>query len=120
MKLLRLPQPATRKRVVEIIWEGRFARFMARKGWGAFTLPLPFLVVVSYWLKAPPSVRVHEFVHVDQDQRCPFFLLFWIKYLFELRHSYRGNKYEIEAYAVEAATKESGLPQWARPLSVVN
>jgi len=121
VKVLRLPQPTTRKRVVEIVWEGPFARGMARMGWGAFTLPLPFLVVISYWRKAPPPVRVHEFVHVDQDQRCAFFFVFWIKYLAELlRHSYRRNKYELEAYAVEAATKESGLPPWARPLTVVD
>ncbi len=119
MKVLRLPQPTTRKRVVEIVWEGRFARWMARSGWGAFTLPLPFVVVISYWLAAPPRVRVHEFVHVDQDQRCAFFFVFWLKYLTELLlHSYRDNKYEIEACAVEAATKKSGLPDWARPLDI--
>jgi hypothetical protein len=114
---LRLPQPATRKRVVEIVWEGRFARWMARQGWGAFTLPLPFVVVVSYWLAAPPRVRVHEFVHVDQDQRSAFFLIFWLRYLGELarRRSYRANRYEIEAYAVERAAAENGLPGWARP-----
>jgi hypothetical protein len=121
VKRLRLPQPATRKRVVEIVWEGPFARWMAGMGWGAFTLPLPFVVVISYWLKAPPRVRVHEFVHVQQDERCALFLVFWIKYLAELvRHSYRDSKYEIEACAVEAATKESGLPHWARPLTVVD
>jgi hypothetical protein len=119
MTRLRLPQPATRKRVIEIVWQGRFARWMARQGWGAFTLPLPFVVVVSYWLTAPPRVRIHEFVHVEQDGRCAFFLVFWIRYLVELaRHSYAGSRFEIEARAVERAATRAGdghLPTWARP-----
>ena len=109
MKRLRLAQPTTRKRVSRSS-EGRFARWMARNGWGAFTLPLPFVVVISYWLAAPPRVRVHEFVHVDQDQRCAFFLVFWLEYLAELTRGYRRNKYEIEAYAVEDATKKTASP----------
>jgi hypothetical protein len=115
VRRLRLLQPVTRKPVIEIVWEGRFARWMARSGWGAFTLPLPFVVVISYWLAAPPLVRVHEFVHVDQDQRSGCFLFMWVGYLGELaRRSYRGSKYEIEAYKMEEAARRSGLPHWAR------
>jgi hypothetical protein len=130
--LLRLRQPRTRKRVYEIAACGPIGRWLQRHRWGAFTLPLPFAVIVFYWNVNPPSpfVRTHEFVHVGQDEASPFFLVFWVRYLAaSLRHlslgellrnpgralmaAYRANRFEIEAYRVEADARTNGLPGWA-------
>jgi hypothetical protein len=104
--------------VVELaVWNG-FGRWMRRQGWLGFTLPLPGLVIIFYWLEdssdePDPFVRVHEFVHVRQDQRLPFFAL---RYLWALLADggYRGNRFEVEARRIEAAAHEEGLPEWAR------
>jgi hypothetical protein len=114
---LRLRQPPTRKKVIELAVAGPVGRWFARRRWAAFTLPLPFVVVIFYWnTPAPnPYTRVHEFVHVEQDQATPFFLVFWIQYLAELaRHGYRRNAYERAAFAVEHDAFANGLPEWAR------
>jgi hypothetical protein len=75
-------------------------------------------VIVFYWLEGhddwpDPFVRVHEFVHVRQDQR---FVLFALRYLIALvtDGGYRGNRFEVEASRVEAAARREGLPDWAR------
>ena len=115
---LSLPRPSTRKAVVELgVWNP-FGRWMRRQGWLGFTLPLPFLVVVFYWLEDPgeepdPFVRVHEFVHVRQDQRLAFFA---VRYLWALvtDRGYRHNRFEVEARRIEAAARAEGLPEWAR------
>jgi hypothetical protein len=118
VRRLALSQPPTRKTVVELAVCNFFGRWMRRRGWSAFTLPLPALVIVFYWFEAPgedpdPFVRVHEFVHVRQDQRLFFFPL---RYL--LAHvvdgGYRRNRFELEASRIEAAARVEGLPGWAR------
>jgi len=114
---LRLRQPAIDKKVVELIVGGPIGRWFARRRWAAFTLPLPFIVLIFYWDTPAPSplTRVHEFVHVGQDQAHPFFFVFWVKYLAELaRRGYRGNRYEQAAFAVERDAAANGLPDWAR------
>jgi hypothetical protein len=113
---LRLRQPATRKLVVELAVWNAFGRWMHRSGWRAFTLPLPFLVIVFYWMPEPgrpdPYVRVHEFVHVRQDQRL---FLFPLRYLWALvtDGGYRTNRFEREAYRIDAEARREGLPAWA-------
>jgi hypothetical protein len=114
---LHLRQPRTRKTVIELAVGGPVGQWFARQGWGAFVLPLPFLCLVFYWNTRDPSpfTRVHEFVHVAQDEADPFFLVFWVKYLAQhFRHGYRGNRYEREAYAIEQDARVSGLPEWAQ------
>jgi hypothetical protein len=113
---LHLEQPPTRKPVVELAVAGPVGRWFLNRGWTAFTLPLPFVVLIFYWNTAAPSpyTRVHEFVHVDQDERGRFFLKMWFGYLVELaRRGYRRNRYEVEAYRVEALARTDGLPDWA-------
>jgi hypothetical protein len=113
---LHLEQPPTAKPVVELAVAGPVGRWFMNHGWSAFTLPLPFVVLIFYWntLAPSPYTRVHEFVHVDQDERGRFFLKMWIGYLVELaRRGYRRNRYEIEAYRVEALARADGLPDWA-------
>ena len=113
---LHLRQPPTRKKVIELAVDGPVGRWFARRHWAAFTLPLPFVCLIFYWhTSAPdPFTRVHEFVHVDQDEAAPFFLVFWAQYLAEhFARGYRRNRYEMEARAVEDATRRDGLPEWA-------
>jgi hypothetical protein len=119
VRRFRLPRPATRKHVLELGVSNAFGRWMRRSGWLAFTLPLPFLVIVFYWLDRPgqsldPYVRVHEFVHVRQDQRL---FLFPLRYLAALvtDGGYRGNRFEREAARIEAEARATGLPAWAEP-----
>jgi hypothetical protein len=113
---LRLPQPATRKKVVELVVAGPVGNWFARRGWGAFTFPLPFVCLIFYWSTPAPSpfTRVHEFVHVAQDEASPFFLVFWVQYLAEhFQRGYRRNRYEEDAYATERDARDHGLPDWA-------
>ncbi len=115
---LRLPQPPARKKVIELAVGGPVGRWFARRNWAAFVLPLPFACVIFYWnAPAPdPYTRVHEFVHVQQDEEQPFFVVFWVKYLAEhVARGYRGNRYEFAARAVEHDARVNGLPDWARP-----
>jgi hypothetical protein len=124
--------PGTKKKVVELLFQGRLANWLTvRNGliWLGITLPLPFLVVIFYFL-APgvamdPVGRVHEHVHVAQDQANAFFLVTWVKYLSEslkqlwkhksLSGAYRNNKYEVAAYAVQDRiySGQDPLPDWA-------
>lgn len=117
VRRLRLPRPPTRKVVLELAVWNFFGRWMRRQGWLGFTLPLPLLVIVFYWMEderqsPDPFVRVHEFVHVRQDQRL---FLFPIRYLWALGadRGYRHNRFEVEARRIEAAARQEGLPAWA-------
>jgi hypothetical protein len=117
---LHLRQPPARKKVLELAVGGPVGRWFARRRWAAFTLPLPFVVVIFYWnTPAPnPYTRVHEFVHVAQDEASPVFFVFWVRYLVELaRRGYRGNEYERAAFDVEHAAFANGLPEWARAVT---
>ena len=114
---LRLAQPPTRKTVIELAVRGPVGRWFARRRWSAFVLPLPFACIIFYWnTRAPdPHTRVHEFVHVAQDEEHPFWIVFWMKYLAEhVARGYRGNGYEVAARAVEHDARVNGLPEWAR------
>jgi len=137
IKRVRETQPEVKKKVVEAEIGGWFGRFMYRHNWGAFTLPLPFVILILYWSveDAPdgdvhPLARVHEFTHVHQQEGM-FFLWGWVKYLWEsCRHltwksiredgigqallkAYSANSYEQEAYLVEELAEKNGLPDWA-------
>ena len=136
---VRKSQPKTEKKVVELEIGGRLGRFFHGRNWGAFTYPLPFLVLILYWTAedAPdgevhPLVRVHEFTHVKQDEGNLFFLVTWVKYAWEcvrrltwtsirakgfmkaMLEAYYANAYEAEAYAVEEKAEKNGLPSWAK------
>jgi len=114
---LKLPQPTTRKPVIELCVGGPIGRWMQRKGWGAFTLPLPVLTLILYWNTPEPSpgIRVHEFVHVYQTEPF-FFITAWYRYLVQLAfYGYRNNRYEQEAYQIEQVNEIEGFPAWAVP-----
>lgn len=140
IKRVRKTQPATKKKVIELEIGGWLGRWFSGRNWGAFTWPLPFLVVILYWSTedAPDGDigalhRVHEFVHVAQDERNFFFLQTWYKYFRSTwkhfaftawRHgfvsfsnammdAYYANDYEAEAYAVTEEAAQNGLPPWA-------
>lgn len=94
----------------EFVVTGAFARFMVKRGWAGFTLPLPILpCVILYWMNVNPECRVHEFVHAQQRARFGF-LGFVMRYLWGLRRGYRNHPLEMEAYA----TRGASLPAWAR------
>lgn len=118
--ILNKPQPLTKKTVIELGVYGPIGKWMVAKNWGAFTLPLPFLFVIFYWLteetdEVPGETRVHEFQHVHQAEECSWFGQYWWRYLRSTMKDggYRGNKFEVEAYAVEAKAVQEGLPRWA-------
>lgn len=113
---LHLKQPATKKLVIELAWTNWFGRWMWNRNWGGLTTPLPWLVLINYWLlpstHVDPEVRYHEFMHVKQDERDGWFLLNWIRYAWAGRHGYAKNARELEAYAETAKAVEAGLPEW--------
>lgn len=114
---LRLRQPPRgRRRVVELVVDSMFGRWMFGRNWGGFTLPLPFVTVIFYWHEEPhPLVRVHEFVHVAQTDEA-WVGAAWYRYLREAaRNGYAKNRFEVQAYAIEASAREYGLPEWAQP-----
>jgi hypothetical protein len=124
-------KPKTKKKVVELTCDGWLARKMADNNWAAFTLPLPFVVLIFYWVSDSASsqvdqlVRVHEFVHVHQDEGNVCFLVSWVKYGYELvrqrlqtrswMQAYVHNRYEAQAYEVEDRvwSGEDPRPDWA-------
>lgn len=125
-------KPKTKKKVIELTCDGWLARKFLLANWGASTIPLPFIVLILYWVhdsaseKPHPAVRVHEFVHVAQDERNAFFLVSWLGYFRELiskrarlakswMQAYQMNKYEVEAYEVEkkCILGETPFPDWA-------
>jgi hypothetical protein len=118
IRRLGLPQPSIRLPVIELGVSNAFGRWMRQQGWLGFTLPLPWLVVIFYWQRAAdeacdPYVRVHEFVHARQAGR---FRLFALRYLLALvtDGGYRSNRFEVEAFRIEAEARSAGLPPWAR------
>jgi hypothetical protein len=115
---LRLPQPVGVGWVIELGVSNAFGRWMHAAGWRGFTLPLPGLTILFYWLAEPdeppdPFVRVHEFVHARQHRRLPFFAGRYLLALFT-DGGYRRNRFEVEAYRVESEAHREGLPGWAR------
>lgn len=115
IRLRWLPLVRTnRKRVLEYRCAGVLADRLLARGWGATTIPLPFCVVILYWeFPFPPGRRLHEWVHVNQDQQNTCWLVSWWRYGVEMLRqrrktgswdaAYRTNRFEVEAYAVEAA-----------------
>jgi hypothetical protein len=139
IKRVRKNQPPHKSRVIELEIGGPVGRFMWNHGWGAMTIPWPFFSTIWYWtLDAQPTgdvdpfVRVHEWVHIAQDDSNLFFGVSWVKYawqsivhfpfrdLFKIgvtqasMEAYFGNKYEAAAYAVEDLAEQNGLPDWAK------
>lgn len=109
---LRLPQPKTKRLTVELVWNNWLGWRMYKANWGGLTTWLPFCNVISYWGMPPtPTIRVHEFKHVEQRDRDFCFLVTWVRYLWALRHGYLKNSMELEAYA----TGPLPLPDWAKP-----
>jgi hypothetical protein len=103
------------------------------------TIPWPFVTTIWYWNtddepdgEVNPYIRVHEFVHVAQNDKNLFFGVSWVKYLWEsVRHiswtsikrnglvkacleAYYDNEYEREAYLIEQKAEETDLPEWAK------
>ena len=97
---LRLRQPPTRKKVIELAVRGPVGRWFARRNWAAFVLPLPFACLIFYWnTDAPdPFTRVHEFVHVEQDAEHPLWIVFW------------SSTWPSTSPAATGATRTSGTP----------
>lgn len=130
MHLLHLTQPSTKKRVFEVACTGFIARAFTKRNWAASTLPFPWCVFILYWL-APnttpdPAVRVHEYVHVQQDQDNACFIVSWVRYGYEAVKerlhtsswfaAYQQNRYEVQAYKVEddVLSGATPWPTWAR------
>ncbi len=113
MKVLHASQPPTKPKVIEVVLDGFFGRFMRRRNWAGTTIPLPFLTVILYYGQPDPLVRVHEFTHVEQ--RAALGLIgFWFNYIRNtFKCGYQKNPMEMAAYDVEADAQKNGLPSWA-------
>ncbi len=125
IRRLRLPQPVTKKPVIELVWENWIGNMMWKRGWGGLTQWIPFVVLIHYWAADPdPLVRVHEFVHVRQGDDMGTWLSAITHYEAESfsdglagRGWYSDNKYEQEAYEIEDQAARNGLPDWAKTQS---
>jgi hypothetical protein len=103
------------------------------------TVPWPFITTIFYWsVDSQPDgavnqfIRVHEFVHVKQNEPDLFFGVSWVRYAWaSICHfsfktwrtdgfsaacleAYRANEFEVAAYAVEDLAEKNGLPDWAK------
>ncbi len=113
MKLLHAQQPPTKPRVIEVVLDGFFGRFMRRRNWAGTTIPLPLLTVILYYGQPDPLVRVHEFQHVEQREALGLFGFWWVYLTNTIYHGYKNNPLELAAYEVEAEAEKNGLPSWA-------
>lgn len=124
-------QPVTKKKIIELKCDGPIAHLFLKWNWAASTIPVPFCVLILYWVDTTMNdpdafVRIHEFVHVAQDEKNSFFLTSWAGYFVEmikqwfstgsLFDAYKANKFERAAYAVEAdaAYGRTNVPEWAK------
>lgn len=121
VRVLALPKPYTKKKVIELKVAGPIGRWFVRHKWAGQTTPLPFIVFIFYWVNdlnetVQPRYRIHEFIHVEQDERNLFFLITWFNYIIELwKKGYLNNKYEREAYQIQQSwTDRRDLPDWAK------
>lgn len=121
VRILRRPKPITKKKVIELKVAGPLGRWMVKRKWTGQTTPLPFIVLIFYWVNdlndsVLPKWRVHEYVHVSQDERNSFFLVSWVKYAIEMwKNGYFNNKYEREAYQIQqSCTDRRDFPDWAK------
>lgn len=140
IKRLRLQQPPNlTKKVIEVaVTGGWIGNYMSNHNWAGTTIPLPFFVLMLFWQPTNqymPYFRVHEFEHVAQDEQARWWFVAWMQYGWQMVknlaykkilkrqesisdamfNDYMANKYEIEAYAVENAAFNHGLPDWAKP-----
>jgi hypothetical protein len=76
-------------------------------------MPWGRVYLLGRW-HADRLTRVHELVHLRQIQRDGP-VLFSLRYLWWLaRYGYWKNPYEVEAYAIEAASRARGITGIAR------
>lgn len=143
-RFIKTQPPGTTKKVVEVTMNGLLGKWMTNLNWAGTTIPLPGFILMMFWLgpKIPSVnsyVRVHEWVHVGQDEANDWWFISWAKYIYEWaieawKHTaskwdflkpwkwyaiygagYWNNKYEVAAYAVEYADQDAGtLPDWAK------
>lgn len=118
VRTLALPQPITKRRVVEVMVAGPIGRWFRKRQWAAITIPLPFFVFILYWAKdkkeEPNSyIRYHEFIHVKQSAELSFYL---IRYFLESwKFGYDKNRFEREAYMLTRSVMDRrDLPDWAK------
>jgi hypothetical protein len=120
---IRKTQPlGLKKKVIELKVAGPIGRWMVKHKWAGQTTPLPFIIFIFYWVNSLsedvlPKYRIHEFIHVSQDERNSFFLVTWVNYGIELwKNGYSGNKYEREAYRIQQSCSDRrDYPEWAKP-----
>lgn len=112
-RVLRASRPEHRWPVIELEVDNALGRWLYRKGWGGFTLPLLRFAVIFYWLlphdEVSPYVRVHEWHHITQWEAGQFYR----RYCKAALRGYADNELEREAYAVQHRAHIDGLPPWA-------
>jgi hypothetical protein len=114
VKILHAQQPPTQNRVIEVVLDGFFGKWMRKRNWAGTTIPLPLVTVILYYTVPDAYTRTHEFVHVEQRQALGLFG-FWFNYIRDaIKFGYQKNPLELDAYQVEAAAQKNGAPAWAQ------
>jgi len=108
----RLALPGVRRPVLALNAAGPFGRLMHRHGWRGFTLPLPLVTLVLFWLRPgqrpDPRVVVHEAAHCVQIEQ-EGVVRFVCGYLWQqFRRGYADNRYEVAARRAEALSTLDG------------
>jgi hypothetical protein len=96
-----MPLRGARRPVFAVHADGWFGRRMLRAGWLGFTLPLPFVTIVFFWLRPGQqperAVLIHEATHAIQVEEHGV-VRFVVTYLWDLlRRGYSDNRYETSA-----------------------
>lgn len=103
----------------------RFARWMAKREWGAFTCPLPWITLLIFWKPYTIVTWRHEMVHAEQAERLGWWG-WWKAYVGEFVRLYRAlrryglprpaaaelayiqHSMEVEAYGSEGNAESVG------------
>ena len=135
--------PAISKPVLEVVIGGWLGKKMTDAWWAGTTIPFPFFVLMLFWTgpaipEVDPLVRVHEWVHVQQDVDAKWWFVAWYLYIKEwcvkawkftpnkwdllkpwkwytvYGNGYWNNKFEQQAYTIEYADRDNHtVPDWA-------
>lgn len=90
---------------LELVCQGRFARWMTTRNWGAFTLGW----TIFFWQPPYATIQKHEHRHVDQALALGVF--YPLAYLIALAlKGYRENPFEADARRAAGQERRPSAP----------